>query len=297
MPAFGLSKPEAAQIHKLIETRGRLSSQRKTYLQRHKVLFGSHEEIPASSTIAAKLAGKPGLKKPNSTIVGAAGLPEGFGNVIQWAPEDVGLAAVAFLNTGDPMGLMVTGVRTTDTIEFVHMDGLASFAEDIENEHVSAIIGIVGAGAGIGAATFGAPEAAPGIAKATEFAQSMFKEKKVKTKVRDVFGQDPSSGGHAEQEGGVIVSLPAARTTYYSGNSDHKERWIKKPGFPRDRAHRPDHAEGAFFLQPGTDNRKAATTDGNITLCAWDFAFGDNFGFYRLHILLKRGSGKFPDVE
>ena len=71
-------------------------------------------------------------------------------------------------------------------------------------------MGIVGAGAQIGVSSFGAPEAAPAIGEATKFAQSMFKEKKVKTKVRDVFGQDPSSGGHAEQEGGVIVSLPAA---------------------------------------------------------------------------------------
>lgn len=102
----------------------------------------------------------------------------------------------------------------------------------------------------------------------------------------------------AHPEGGVVVSLPEARQIFTSGNSDHKERWIKEPG-TRDTAHLPDHmrGKGAFFLQSGSLNQYTAGADGDIVIYPWDHIFTDNFGFYRLHILLKRGSGELPVVD
>ena len=94
----------------------------------------------------------------------------------------------------------------------------------------------------------------------------------------------------------MIVSLPQPGVTtqiYYSGNDDHQDRWIKKPG-TRDAAHLPNHVRqgGAFFLLSGSSNKRSVSADGNIIIAPWDHAFDDNFGFYRLDIVLKRGSGK-----
>jgi hypothetical protein len=213
-----------------------------------------------------------------------------------WHPDDAGLAVVVFLSAADYLGVMISGVRATDTIEFVDAVGIASFAEETENEGAGAIIGIVAAGASVAASAFGAPEAAPIIGAAAKFAESRFQENKVRTKRRDPFGEDPGTGHHARQEGGVLVSLPEARQIYYSGNSDHEERWIKKPG-TRDTAHLPDHVKRAFFLQSGSSNKHAAGAEGDFIIYPWDHIFTDNFGFYRLNILLKRGSGRPPVDE
>ena len=137
---------------------------------------------------------------------------------------------------------------------------------------------------------------APIIGAATKFAQDEFQEKKVKTKRRDPFGVDPGSGLKAREEGGVIISLPGAGQIFYSGNTDHRERWIKKPG-TRDDAHMPDQVRDAFFLQKGRGNKRVAGTDGDIIIAPWDWKFGDNFGYYRLDVLLKRGNGKPPVIE
>lgn len=71
---------------------------------------------------------------------------------------------------------------------------------------------------------------------------------------------------------------------------------IKEPG-TRDTAHLPNHMKDAFFLTSGTENERTGTEDGDIVLSAWNHFFEDNFGSYRLHILLKRGSGVTPVVD
>jgi hypothetical protein len=231
---------------------------------------------------------------PKSAIVTVGEAPQGFGKQVLWDPGDAGLAVVAFINAADPFGVMISGVKPTDTIEFVSATGLASFAEDTKNEGISSLIGIVAAGANIAASAFDAPEAAGLINAGAQFAEEQFKENKVKTKRRDAFGQDPGSGLRARQEGGVLVSMPGAGQIFYSGNSDHRERWIKEPGI-RDAAHMPDHVFGAFFLQSGHD-RVNSDSEGDIIIYAWDFVFDDNFGFYRLHFLLRRGDGVSPPI-
>jgi hypothetical protein len=277
-----------------IQRQGTLALTRRTYLRRNVELFGPQSELPASATIAGRLT-KPGRVKPKSTILTVGEAPNGCGKTVLWHADDAGLALVVFLNAGDDLGVMISGVRPTDTIQIVTAAGVASFAEDTENEGVGAFIGIVAAGASLGASAFGAPELAPVITAAGKFAADRFQEKKVKTKRRDPFGVDPGTGHKARQEGGVIVSLPQAGGVYYSGNEDHEERWIKTPG-TRDNAHRPSHVKGAFFLRRNAP-KEVARVAGDFIITPWDYSFLDNFGFYRLHVLVKRGSGTFPEPE
>lgn len=286
-----------ASIHSAIKRQGKLKASRSTYLQRNISLFGSKRLIPASKTIAARMT-KAGGTEPKSGIAVVGEAPNGFGKQVMWHPDDAGLAVVVFLNSGDSMGVMISGVKATDTIDFVSATGIASFSETTKNKGVGAIIGIVAAGATLTASAFGMPGLAPLIGAAEKFAASQFEEKKVKTKRRDPFGEDPGSGHKARQEGGVIVSMPSARQIFYSGNDDHQERWIQKPG-TRDYAHLPDHVKGtgAFFLQSRRSNKNKSDSDGDIIIAPWDHDFEDNFGFYRLNILLKRGSGELPDVD
>lgn len=279
-----------------INRRGLIAASRAAYVARNTSRYGPARSIAPTRTMAARLARASGQPAPKSSVVTIGTAPEGFGKQVLWDQADQSLAVIAFVATGDPLGVMISGVKKTDTIEFVASMGIGSFAEETENKGVGAFIGVVAAGATVAASAFGAPELAPVIGAAAEFAKTQFEEKKVRTKRRDPFGEDPGSGHKARQEGGVIVSLPAARQIYYSGNDDHKERWIKEPG-TRDTAHLPDQVKNAFFLQSGSSNKRTATTDGDIIISSWDHIFEDNFGSYRLHMILKRGTGQTPVVD
>ena len=286
------------QHHGLMARGARLTATRNVYMARNVAIFGPKKVIPASMTIAARVVGRQ-TATPESSITVVGDAPEGFGKQVLWDRRDAGLALVIFLSAADYLGVMISGVRRTDTIEFVSATGIASFAEETKNEGAGAIIGVVAAGATLGASAFGFPEAAPLIAAGAEYAKTQFKEEKVKTKRRDPFGEDPGTGHHARQEGGVVVSLPQARQMYYSGNADHKERWIKEPGAPRDDRHQPAHIPPGFahFLQAGKANKRTATSDGDLIIYPWDHSFSDNFGSYRLHVLVNRGSGVSPVVD
>lgn len=285
------------RLQALTSVQPRLQINAETFRQQNADLFrAKHVVRPASQTIAARLAA-PSKAKPKSQLVTVGEAPDGFGKQVLWNQADAQLAVTIFLSAADPLGVMISGVKRTDTIELVSATGYASFSEDTENEGAGAIIGIIAAGAKVAATAFGAPEVAPLISAGAKFAESQFKEKKVKTKRRDAFGEDPGTGHKARQEGGVLISLPEARQIYYSGNSDHKERWIKEPGAPRDFAHKPDHVHGAFFLQPRSNNLHSASIDGDIIIYPWDHIFDDNFGYYRLNMILKRGNGKLVEIE
>jgi hypothetical protein len=283
---------------------GKVEVNQPTYLkQNEEILSANAKRIPPSSTIAANLLQKAshpnpspalvrltrqGLVTPKSITVAVGEAPDGFGKQVLWDATDGELSAVIFLNAGDDRGVMISGVQESDTIEFLSSTGIASFAENTQNKYAGAVIGIVGAGATVAAGVFGVPEFTPLIGPAVEFAKSQFgEETKVKSKRRDPFGVDPGTRDLARQEGGVIISMPDAGCCFYSGASE--KFWIQKPGARIPRNY-PAHVKGAFFLTPGGTNIHTANTAGDIIIYPWDWKFEDNFGFYRLHVLLKRGT-------
>jgi hypothetical protein len=265
-------------------------------------IFGNPRLLPREKTAGAKLAQaavahpkldfkKSGLKTPASQTGQVGEAPDGFGKYVIWSEKDPQLALVIFLNSGDPMGVGVLGIKPTDRIQFVSSVGHASFSESTENKGVPALIGIAAAGADLTAAAFGFPEVAPLIEAGSKFAKEQFKEKEVKDKIRDPFGEDPGSHDMARQEGGVLVCSPTAHGILSSGTD--QELWVKKG--KRIDANRPDHVRRAksFFLRRGMGEQTFAE-GGDMFLLAWDFDFSDNFGFYELHVIMKRGSGKVP---
>lgn len=271
---------------------GRLSLTPRTF-RRTAEAFGTTRLVLQARTPAARIArqvtaggGQAGAQVPNSTTIQVGEAPEGFGKYVQWDPNDEQLALVAFLNAGDPLGVAIQGVTAGDTLHVVSAVGLASFAEEVENEGASAFIGIIAAGAQVAATAFGAPEAAPIIQAGAKFAEEKFKERQVRTKRRDPFGVDPGSQHKARQEGGVLICKPEAHGIYYSGRDT--KFWIKEPGDRTD-GNRPAHLGGnATFLRRGMGPTRVRE-DGDIYLAPWDHIFDDNFGYYKLHILVKRG--------
>jgi hypothetical protein len=279
---------------------GRVALTPQQYRRAAAAKYGPAKRLPKRDTVAAAVAaqqlaprrGTPALHAPASTTQQVGAAPNGFGKYIGWAAGDEQLALVIFLNAGDPTGVAIQGVKATDRIQFVAAAGSASFAEETKNKGVAAAIGVVAAGAQVTAAAFGAPQAAPVIGAARTFAQQQFQAKQLKTKVRDPYGEDPKSHQKARQEGGVLVCSPTAHGVLYSGADGRF--WIKEPGNRID-THRPDHIKhyNSFFLRRGMRPQTFADA-GDIYLIPWDFDFTDNFGFYELHVILKRGSGRVP---
>jgi hypothetical protein len=279
---------------------GRLALRPGEYQEKAR-LFGPRRVVPTGRTLADQITQAVGgdhrhttstlTHSPASTTTQVGDAPEGFGKYVQWDADDDELALVVFLNAADPMGVAILGVTAGDTLELVSAAGLASFAEDTENEGVSSIIGIVAAGASLAASAFGAPEATPVIGAGATFAQDRFKERQVKTKRRDPYGVDPGSQHKARQEGGVLICRPEAHGVYYSGNDE--KFWIKKPGDRIDR-HRPDHlGRNANFIRRGM-GRTMSRGAGDLYLVAWDHIFSDNFGFYELRVIMRRGDVPEP---
>ena len=124
---------------------------------------------------------------------------------------------------------------------------------------------------------------------AESFAKDQFKATNAKHKLRDAFGVDPGSGHKARQEGGVLVSLPEASGPYYSGDGDHKNRWIKEPGDRMD-ANRPQHVVAAFFPMQSNSaqNTRPIGANGQVFVTPWDWQFDDNAGYYKVFVQLTR---------
>ncbi|MES0000958.1 hypothetical protein NKJ90_19495 [Mesorhizobium sp. M0051] len=272
---------------------GKVVSSSSAWLRKKTAIYGKVRSLKSSETILA-LAGSDAKANSIPKVIGDA--PKGFGQTLPWDPADEELAVVAFVNPADVLGILITGVTKGDTIEVVSASGIASYSEDTKNEGVAGFIGVVGVGAGIAATAFGAPEIVPLVTAATKYAQEQWKEEKVKTKRRDAFGVDPGSQHKARQEGGILISMPAAGGPITSGNNDHRENWIKEPG-DRVAKNYPPQVKNAFFVTRDRPSARA-TVDGDIYIIAWDHKFEDNFGFYRVNLLLKRGDTPDPgDVD
>src|SRR5262249_14724933 len=147
---------------------------------------------------------------------------------------DAEVLLVLFINAADPLGVSIDGLEAGDQVQVVSASGIASFSEDKGNPLASSIVGLVAAGAKVVVTAKGVPEAVPAIDAAEKFAKDQFKATNAKTKRRDAFGVDPGSGHKARQEGGLLVCLPEAGGTGYSGDGDHKNRWIKGDGVRTD---------------------------------------------------------------
>jgi hypothetical protein len=231
----------------------------------------------------------------STLTVGGEGLPAGFGSGFTWDRVDQEALLVIFINAADPLGISIDGLQGGDKVQVMSASGIASYSEDKGNPIASSIVGLVAKGANVAISAAGAPEVVPIINAAEEFAREQFKATNAKTKRRDAFGVDPSSGHKARQEGGLLVCLPEAGGIFYSGNDDHKDRWIKQNGVRSD-DHLPVHVFGAFFPMQGlaSHNTRIVQQSGQMYVTAWDHIFGDNAGFYKVFVKLTKGNG-LPD--
>jgi hypothetical protein len=227
------------------------------------------------------------------TVVGGAGLPTGFGSGFQWDRVDEEVLLVMFINAADPLGVSIDGLEAGDQVQVMAASGIASFSKDKGNPLASSIVGLVATGGKIAVTAKGLSEAVPAIDAAEKIAKDQFKATNSKRELRDAFGVEPSSGNMARQEGGLLVCLPEAGGTFYSGNNDHKDRWVGGKGERTDE-HLPAHFNyNAFFPMRGDDshNTRIVRGSGQMFVLAWDWDFEDNAGFYKVFVKLKKGNG------
>ena len=300
------TKADTAKIMQDIRRNGKLPGG-ASYWRHAEVLYSGKKRTIEATLLSAK-AGKgekrattPPRKKAGMrsslTTVGGEGLPPGFGKGFTWDRADNEILLVMFINAADPFGISIEGMQAGDQVQVLAASGIASFSEDKGNPLASSIVGLVAAGAKVVLGTAGAPEVAPAIDAAEAFARDQFKATNAKTKRRDAFGVDPSSGHKAKEEGGLLVCLPEAGGTYYSGDGDHKGRWIKPDGVRTD-DHLPAHVFGGFFPIQGDPghNTRTARQSGPMYVTAWDWKFEDNAGFYKVFVKLTKGNGLPPIV-
>lgn len=239
---------------------------------------------------------------PNSSsgnrIVDVGKHPIGFGKTFIWDRKDEELLFAVFLNAADDLGVSIIGVQECDQMQITSAAGIASFAKDTGNPRASSIVGLIGVGAKTASGIFGFPEAIPIINAAEKFAQEEFKATGAKTKRRTAYGVDPASGLKARQEGGIIVSFPDAGEPYYSGDSKHKDRWIKPDGTRTD-INKPKHVISAFFPIAARSRHNTRIIRGNnapLYISPWDYKFEDNAGFYKVFVYLKKGKSPCRDI-
>jgi hypothetical protein len=299
------TKADMAKIKEAIQRNGKLPGG-ASYWRHAEVLHRGKKRMIEATPLKAKI-GKVEKRATTSpkkkagihsslTTVGGEGLPPGFGKGFTWDRADNEILLVMFINAADPLGISIEGMQAGDQVQVLAASGIASFSEDKGNPLASSIVGLVAAGAKVVLGTTGAPEIAPAIDAAEKFAKEQFKATNAKTKRRDAFGVDPSSGHKAKEEGGLLVCLPEAGGTYYSGDGDHKKRWIKPDGVRTD-DHLPAHVSGAFFPIQGFTghNTRIARQSGPMYVTAWDWKFEDNAGYYKIFVKLTKGSGPPPD--
>jgi hypothetical protein len=301
------TKAEMAKIKEAIRRNGKLPGGANYWRYAEALHRGKKRTIAATPL---KKAG-PGDKRPAAalkanavtrhslTTVGGDGLPAGFGKGFTWDRADNEVLLVLFINAADPLGVSIEGMQAGDQVQVLAASGVASFSEDTGNPLASSIVGLVAAGVKVALGDKDTPQVAAAIDAAEQFAKDLFKATNAKTKRRDAFGVDPSSGHKAREEGGLLVCLPDAGGTYYSGDGDHQGRWIKPDGTRTD-DHLPAHVLGSFFPVQGdfSHNTRTAGQSGPMYVTAWDWKFEDNAGFYKVFVKLTKGNGlTTPPIE
>jgi hypothetical protein len=229
---------------------------------------------------------------PGNKVVQVGDQPEGFGQRFLWDRKDDEILLAIFVNAADNLGVSIENIRRSDIVSVTSASGIASFDEDTGNPLASSIVGLLAVGAKAGLGIAGVPGVIPVINEVEQFAKERFKATNAKTKRRDAFGVDPGSGHKAKEEGGIIVTLPQASGPFYSGDDEHKKRWIKPDGTRTDE-NLPEHIflGSAFFprRRATRHNRRTVTSNGEIYVLAWDWKFEDNAGFYKVLVHIKKG--------
>ncbi len=278
------------------------------YWRHAEALHRGKKRTIAATPLLAKAG--PGDKRPAAalkanavtrhslTTVGGDGLPAGFGKGFTWDRSDNEVLLVLFINAADPLGISIDGMQAGDQLQVLSASGIASFSKDKGNPLASSIVGLLAAGGKVAAGAEGVPEINPVIDAAEQFAKDQFKATGSRRELRDAFGVEPASGKMARQEGGLLVCMPEAGGTFYSGDDGHKERWVKPDGTRSDE-HLPAHFNyAAFFPRQGygDHNTRVAQQSGPLYVLAWDWAFDDNAGFYKVFVKLTKGNGLQPPV-
>ena len=241
---------------------------------------------PNVRSAPARIPGQ--IQKEAGTVDTIGQQPEGFGPVFTWNRQDAEIVVVAFLNSADPMGIAIVGVKNGDLLTVESATGIASFSQG-NGKLVAGIISVLAAAAQAGATTLGAPEVGPVIQAGAAFATQQYGQPS-SGKRRDPFGLEGSTLRRCE--GGVLITFPSAGGVY-----DSIGGCVKGPDDTNGRRtddRRPNHVTDGFFLVRDQRQRKMQS-DGVLGLVAWDRAFGDNQGHYRLIFRLTRSDAVPPD--
>jgi len=249
--------------------------------------LGIDPELGTRSMALSGAADDPNKPPPGGIVVGQA--PNGFGQVVFWDRKDAEVMLVCYINSADSLGVAVANVATGDRVIVEMASGMASFTAS-DGSTAKGIIGVVATAASAGAAALGAPQAAPLIKAAGDFAAAEF-GKPSTGKVRDAFGKE--KGVLRRCEGGILVCMPEAGGPFYRADCIKGE---DKGERTDDRL--PDHMvnRGAFFPIQGNEphNTRHAQGDGFLHVIAWDSKFEDNAGFYMVAIRLTRADALPP---
>ena len=210
---------------------------------------------------------------------------DGMVKRLKWDRKKVNENIVLLINAGDPLGVMIDGFKSGDTIRIVSVHGTASFTGG-----TSIFKKILSGGVVVGAEVgkfFTDESTDKEIDEVAKRIKNQLKEKK-----RDGYGQEnPPNGRFHTHEGGVLVCVHS--DIYYSGTND---RHIKEHK-PRLRDVQPDSIpfERAFFIVPPEisgalqHNTRKLEKDGSIVVVAYDSKFSDNVGLYKVKMEVTKG--------
>lgn len=252
---------------------------------------------PAKPFLPVKVKTGTATVKDNSQLVTVGNQPDGFGSGFIWDRSHDEILLAMFINPADYLGVYVDGIMPGDWVEVTSAAGIATFSTDQGHPFISSLVGLAASGGDAIATYLGGAAVIPVIDAAEKFIQDQLKGTGQGTKKRDAFGVEPGTGLKARAEGGVLVCLPDSGGPCYSGDTDHQNRWIKSPG-DRKLSNNPPQVIGAFFISQGSPNNKMqAGMAGQVYVLAWDWNFGDNAGYYKVFVHIKKGTITQPPIN
>lgn len=246
----------------------------------------------------------------SSTLPAASGrftVVKGKAKSFFWDRKEKQLRVAVFIDAADPLGISIENLKPGDQIQIVSIAGKASFSKAKNTkDNVGSIIGAVADGAEAFLPKF------KKVIDAGEKLAATLINMQIKDKQRDGYGKNLNGSGYARQEGGILISMPAAQGPFYSGAEGgffgiggSKAAWVQGSGKqPRYDKYRPKEMRannGAFFPVRGlaSNMNRRVRANGVLYVTPWDWKFKDNAGMYKVHLLITRGeqSGEPPVVQ